>query len=121
MAIDLLWFSVACFGVRVSVTFHLMFVHNILVRFGLLSGYLLGKSCPLGWPYVLIVFCLFAIIVISRFGFEGWVWFLIVPVPVHCLLVSSMYAGLFPKRKYCLNQYSEKTYIYNTVTLHINC
>ena len=25
-------------------TFHLMFVHIILVRFGLLSGYLLGKG-----------------------------------------------------------------------------
>ena len=31
----------------------------LLVRFGLLSGYLLGNSCPLGWPCVLIVFCLF--------------------------------------------------------------
>ena len=30
-----------------------------LVRFWLLSGHLLGNSCPLGWPYVLIVFCLF--------------------------------------------------------------
>ena len=28
--------SVACFGVRVSVIFHLMFVHFIFVRFGLL-------------------------------------------------------------------------------------
>ena len=26
--------------------------------------------------------------VISRFGFESWVWFLIVPVPFHCLLVT---------------------------------
>ena len=33
------------FGVRVSVTFHLMCVHIILVRFALLSGQLLGKSC----------------------------------------------------------------------------
>ena len=37
--------------------FHLMFVH--LVRFWLLSGHLLGNSCALGWPFVLIVFCLF--------------------------------------------------------------
>ena len=36
------------FGVRVSVTFHLMLVHIILVRFGLLSDRLLGKSCPFG-------------------------------------------------------------------------
>ena len=35
-AVVLLWFSVACvqFGVRVSVTFHVMCVHIILVRFG---------------------------------------------------------------------------------------
>ena len=30
-AVDLLWFAVVCFGVRVSVTFHLMFVYIILV------------------------------------------------------------------------------------------
>ena len=29
-AVVLLWFSVACFGVRVSVTFHLIFVNIIL-------------------------------------------------------------------------------------------
>ena len=28
-AVVLLWFSVACFGVRVSVTFHLMCAHII--------------------------------------------------------------------------------------------
>ena len=64
-------------------TFHLMFV-----RLGLLSGYLFGKSCPLRWPRVLIVFCLFVIFVISRCGFEGEVQFLIDPVPVHCFLVD---------------------------------
>ena len=49
--------SVAWFGVRVSVMFHLMFVNYILlVRFGLLSGHLLGNSCPLDGPYVFIVF-----------------------------------------------------------------
>ena len=58
-----MWFSVACFGVRVSVMFHLMFVHYTLVRFGLLGGHLLGNSCPLGLPYVLIVFCLFVILI----------------------------------------------------------
>ena len=31
----------------------------LLVRFWLLSGHLLGNSCALGWPFVLIVFCLF--------------------------------------------------------------
>ena len=43
-------------------------------RFGLLSGHVLGNSCPLGWPYVLIVFLsvcdfyLFPILVL-RVGF----------------------------------------------------
>ena len=44
----LLWFSVAFFGVRVSVMFHHIFVHIILVRFRLLSGHFLGKSCAFG-------------------------------------------------------------------------
>ena len=37
------------FGVSVSVTFHLMFVHIMLssVWVGLLSGHPLGKSCSL--------------------------------------------------------------------------
>ena len=34
----------------------------LLVRFGLLSGRLLGNSCPLGWRFVLIVFCLFVVL-----------------------------------------------------------
>ena len=45
MAVALLWFSVACFGGIVSVMFHLMYVQIILVRFRLLSGHVLGKSC----------------------------------------------------------------------------
>ena len=55
--------NVACFGVRVAVTFQLMLVNILLVRFGLPSGNLLGNSCPLGWPCVLIVFCLFVIFI----------------------------------------------------------
>ena len=39
--------SVSCFGVRVSVMFHFMFVHMLLVQFGLLRDHLLGNSCPL--------------------------------------------------------------------------
>ena len=31
----------------------------LLVRFWWLTGHLLGNSCALGWPFVLIVFCLF--------------------------------------------------------------
>ena len=83
-----MWFSVACFGVRLSVMFHLMFVHFTLVRFWLLSGHLLGNSCPLGWSFVLIVFCLFVFysfpILVLRAGF----WLLIAPVPVHCFSIT---------------------------------
>ena len=52
----LLWFSVASFGVRVSVKSHIMFVNIILVRFRLLSDHLLGKSCSLDGSYVVFVF-----------------------------------------------------------------
>ena len=39
--------------------FHLIAFIILLVRFWLLSDHLLGNSCTLGWPFVLIVFCLF--------------------------------------------------------------
>ena len=62
--------SVRFFGVRVSVMFHFMFFHYILlVQFGLLSGHLLGNSCPLGEQFVLIVFCLFTIFIYFPFWF----------------------------------------------------
>ena len=38
LTVVLLWFSVACIGVRVSVMFHLTCVHIILVRFWLPCG-----------------------------------------------------------------------------------
>ena len=61
--------SVSCFGVRVSMMFHFMFVHYILVQFGLLSGHLLGNSCLLGKQFVLIVFCLIVIFIYFPFWF----------------------------------------------------
>ena len=61
--------SVSCFGVRVSVMFQFMFVIILLVQFGLLSGHLLGNSCPLGYQFVLIVFCLFVIFIYFPFWF----------------------------------------------------
>ena len=52
--------------------YRLMFVHYTLVRFGLLSGHLLENSCPLGWPYVLIVFCLvFVFLFISHLALRA--------------------------------------------------
>ena len=59
-----------------------------LVRFRLLSGHLLGNSCLLDWPYVLFVFFLFVISIISRFGFGGWIWVLIASVPDLCILFT---------------------------------
>ena len=56
---------------------------------GLLSGHFSGNSYSLGTPYVLIVFLLFVILVISRFGFGGWIWVLIASVPVLCILILS--------------------------------
>ena len=60
--------SVSCFGVRVSVLFHVMFFHYTF-KFGLLSGHLLGNNCPLGKQFLLIVFCLFVIFTLIPFWF----------------------------------------------------
>ena len=61
----------------------------LLVQFGLLSGHLLGYSCPLGKQFVFIVFCLFVIFIfISRFGFKSGICLLIAPVPVHCFSIT---------------------------------
>ena len=38
------------------------------------------------------IFLLFVILVISRFGFEGWIWVLIASVPDHYFL---LYTGSF--------------------------
>ena len=66
-----------------------MFI-TLLVRFGLLSGHLLEKSCLFGWPCILIVFCLFENLVISSFGLDCGFGVFIFTVPVHCLLVTSI-------------------------------
>ena len=34
------------------------------------------------------VFWLFVILVISRFGFKGWIWVLIASVPDRCILLT---------------------------------
>ena len=67
--------------------FHLIFVQYTLSSlFGLLSDHLCGNSCPLGWPFVLIVFCLFVTLGFSFFGFESRICLLIAPVLVTFLL-----------------------------------
>ena len=61
-----------------------------LVQFGLLSGHLLGNSSV---DYVLFVFSLFVILVISSFGFESWIWILIASVPGLCILFTLLVYG----------------------------
>ena len=75
----------------------------LLVRFGLLSGHLLGNSCPLGWPFVLNVFCLFVILFISHFGFKSGLWLVIAPVPVHCFSITF---NTMKKQRRGLNRYN---------------
>ena len=65
-------------------TFYLMLIHIILVRFVLLSGHLLGKSCLLAFLCILTI----CILVISRLSFEEWIWVLIAQFPGHCMLVT---------------------------------
>ena len=67
-----------------------MFVHYTLVLLVLLSGHLLGNSCLLGWPYVLIVFCLFVIFILLPILIlsAGFGFFKIAPVSVHCFSIT---------------------------------
>ena len=53
----------------VSVMFNLMFVYYTFSWFGLLGGHLLGNNYPLGWAYVLIVFCLFVFFIHFKIWF----------------------------------------------------
>ena len=68
---------VACFGVRVLLTFHLMVV---LYTFSSVSFWKRVPHCIL-------------ILVISRFGFEGGIWVLIAPVPSRCILVTFIFCS----------------------------
>ena len=77
------------FGVIVSVMFHLMFVHFTFSSVDLLSDHLLGNSCPLGWPFVLIVFCLFVI-----FGYFPF-WFWERDLPSDCFNICSLLSHYF--------------------------
>ena len=79
-----MWFSVACFVVRVSVMFHLMFVHYTI------SSVWVADSCPLGWPFVLIVVCLFVIFIYFPFWFYERDLAIDCPVPVHCFSIIFM-------------------------------
>ena len=75
--------SLPVFGVRVSVTFHLC-VHIIFSSVWVSDGPPFGKELL---PR-LTIFSLFVILVISRFGSEGWIWDLIASVPGLCILFT---------------------------------
>ena len=49
--------------------FHLIFVYNTFSSVCVAEWPPFGNSCPLGWPYVLIFFCLFVIFICFPFLF----------------------------------------------------
>ena len=65
----------------------------LLVQFGLLSGHLLGNSCPLGEQFFLIVFCLFVIIIYFPFWFSERNW------PFDCISSCSLLFYYLKKMK----------------------
>ena len=75
---------------------------RVLVRFRLASGHLFEKSCSFSRTYVLFVLCLFVILVVFRFGFDGKTVLLIHQFLViaylllyyHCTLRTSVYGFL---------------------------
>ena len=62
-------------------------------------------SCSFSLPYVLFVFKLIVIVVISHFGFEGGTLVLIVSVPGHCLSFTLFF---FSHKALC---YDAETYL----------
>ena len=48
-----------------------MFVHYTFSKVSVAEWPPFGKYQVLGWPFVLIVFCLFCILFISHFGFKS--------------------------------------------------
>ena len=103
-AVVLLWFSVAYFGVRVSVTFYLMCVHIIFssvvvaewppVRKELLTRLVVCSLC--------ILTTVFVILVIPRFGFDGWNW---VPIASVIIIIIIIIKSLFQEDDIFSKQY----------------
>ena len=60
----------------------------LLVRFGLLSGHLLGNSCRSVGHMFSLSFAHLYFLFISHFGFKSGTWLLIAPVPVHCFSIT---------------------------------
>ena len=85
-------FLLPVFGVRGSVTFHLMFVHTCTIS----SVWVAERPSfakELLTRLTICSFCIFTICNFSYFPFcEGGLWVLIVPVPGHCIHVTSINA-----------------------------
>ena len=64
-----------------------MFVHIIFSSVSIAEWPPFGKELPTRLTICYLVFCLFVILVICRFGFEGGIWVLIAPVPGHCIIL----------------------------------
>ena len=81
--------SVRCFGVRVSVMFHFMFVHYTFSSVWVAEWPPFGKKLParLAICYNLY-FVYLKYLFISRFGFKSGICLLIAPVPVHCFSIT---------------------------------
>ena len=62
--------SVSCFGVRVSVMFHFMYIYYTFSSVWVAEWPPFGNSCLLGEQFVLIVFCLFVIFIYFPFWFK---------------------------------------------------
>ena len=80
--------SVSCFGVRVSVMFHFMFVHYTFSSVWVAEWPPFGKWLPARLTICSHCFCLFVKLFISRFGFKSGICLLIAPVPVHCFSIT---------------------------------
>ena len=94
--------SVACLGVKVSVTFHLTCVHYFSLVW-------VGEWPPFGKKLLtrlaicsLLYFDYFLILFISRLGLGrgGWIWVLIASVPDLCILLTFLMTMLICQTKY---------------------
>ena len=81
-----MWFSVACFDVRVAVMFRLMFVHYTFSSVWVAELSPFAKKLPT--RSVICSHCLLSIchFYFPYFGFKGGVRLLIAPISVHCFM-----------------------------------
>ena len=78
-----MWFYVACFGDRISVTFHPMFAHYTFSSVWVAEWPPFGKALPIGLAVCSDCILSFCDFICFPFGLRAGA-----PVPVHCLLVT---------------------------------